>query len=917
MMPRTLPAAALLTSIAVMTGYAADQWPPTSLRPLAPDAPVLTPEEEMKTFVMPPGYRVELVASEPMIQDPVVIDWDPNGRLWVVEMPGYMIDMTASNELDPTGRIVVLEDTDRDGRMDKRTVFAEDLVLPRAIKVLDQGVLIAEPPNLWLMKDTNNDLKADTREPVTDRYGRREANVEHNANGLLWALDNWMYTSEVDMYLRLKNGTFEVQTTLSRGQWGVSQDDAGRIYRNTNSSALFVDLIPARYFLRHPGLVRTRGLYELLGGAELNETWPIMPTPGVNRGYQTGVLRDDKTLASFTAVNAPTVFRGDRLPADMYGNVFLAEPSGNLVSRVIIEDTGRSLRGRKAYERAEFLASSNERFRPVYMSSAPDGTLYIVDMYHGIIQHKGYITEYLRDQILSRKLEQQIHRGRLWRVVHETTQRGEQPSLQSASPAALVQTLSHPNGWWRDTAQRLLVERGNAAAVAPLTTMAESDGDQRARLHALWALDGIDRLQPSTVIKALGASSRDVRVSGLRLSERFAATDPAVQTAILGRVEDGDWWVRQQLAATLAGLPAERRDTALVTLLERHGDDPVLVDAALSGLRNGESGVLMRLLTAAQTPQKEAAIAMLAATIVRSGQDDRVREVFALIADDQRPEWQRSMLLRGAEVALLGVPAPPAVVARGGGAGGRAGRGPVDDTAPGGRAGPGGAPAFPRGGEAAARGAGGRATPAGGRGADAEAGGARAGGGGRGGRGGGGGQLLMLREAPAALVALASAPGELSQRAAAVLARVGWPGKPGMPAPVAPLSPEEQQRFAAGEQVYKNLCLACHQADGRGLDKVGPPLVESALALATAGVPARIVLNGKEGTTGLMPPLGATMSDADVAAVLTYVRRSWGHTASAVTPAAVAETRKAVAARLRPWTNAELQALGFGGAQQP
>ena len=243
-----------------------------------------------------------------------------------------MPDLPATAERDPTGRIVVLEDVDDDGKMDKRTIFLDGLVLPRALKVLDRGVLVAEPPNLWLAHDTNGDLRADTKELVTDTYGQREAGPEHNANGLMWALDNWIYTSEHDSYLRLKNGRFEVQKTLSRGQWGLSMDDAGRIYRNTNEAALFVDLVPARYFMRHPALLRTRGAYESLNSEGVNTVWPVRPTRGVNRGYQEGVLRPDGRLARFTSVSAPTVYRGDRLPPDLSGNVFVVEPAANLVS---------------------------------------------------------------------------------------------------------------------------------------------------------------------------------------------------------------------------------------------------------------------------------------------------------------------------------------------------------------------------------------------------------------------------------------------------------------------------------------------------------------------------------------------------------------------------------------------------------
>src|SRR5262245_30658959 len=195
----------------------------------ASDAPVLSPADEMKTFRLAPGYRVELVASEPMVEEPVALDWDQEGRLWVVEMLGYMQDLTATIEREPIGRVSVLEDVDNDGKMDKKTVFLDRLVLPRAIKVLDRGVLIGEPPNLWFARDTNGDLRADTKDLVTNTFGRLEANVEHNANTLLWAMDNWIHTSETDVYLRERQGKFEVAKTLARGQWGASQDDYGRI----------------------------------------------------------------------------------------------------------------------------------------------------------------------------------------------------------------------------------------------------------------------------------------------------------------------------------------------------------------------------------------------------------------------------------------------------------------------------------------------------------------------------------------------------------------------------------------------------------------------------------------------------------------------------------------------------------------
>ena len=873
----------VLVSVATAVGFQSSPinrpWPP-GVQKVSDESPVLSPSDAVKTFYMPPGYRVELVASEPLIQDPTVMDWDLQGRLWVVEMTGFVRDLdTPEPNLDPIGNVVVLEDTNRDGVMDKRTVFADKLAIPRAVKVLEHGVLIAEPGSVWLMRDTNGDLRADTRELITNNYGRREGSVEGNANGLFWGLDNLIHTAAADVFFRLRDGRIEVHPTLSRGEWGVTQDDAGRIYRNTNSSALHVDLVPTPYYARHPALLRTRGSYQSFAdmNAQLNTVWPVRPNPGTNRAYQAGVDRPDGTLENFTAVCAPTIYRGDRLPAELYGNAFVAEPAANFVSRIVLNDDGATLRARKAYDNAEFLASTDERFRPVYISNAPDGALYIVDMYRGIIQDRASTTVYLRDQILARKLDQPIGLGRIYRVVHESTRLDTTAPFASATPVQLVEALSHPNGWRRDTAQRLLVERGNKSVVPALVRLAQTATDPRTRLHALWSLDGLDSLTPSIVTKALNDAARDVRSSAVRLAERWLA-EPShpIQAEVLKRLDDSDWTVREQLAASLGVLPIGPRETAIATLLERHAADPVTMDAALSGLQGREAAVLDKLMqSTSQTPQREAAITMIAATIVRSEEETSVQRLFASLADDSRPSWQRAALLGGAEVALLGAPMPGSPAGRRGGAATAAANAPCP-TCPGGRAGPGGAYAFPR-------------PPATGRGS--------------------GPRTLRLKTEPVALSTTAARTDDLAARAGRVLARVEWPGKPGVAAPAAALTAAEQQRFEAGRDIYRNICQACHQPDGRGQEKVAPTLIGSALALAAPEIPARVLLHGKEGPVGLMPPVGSVLTDEQIANALTYVRREWGQSGSVVDAAVVKTVRDTTAARTRPWTHDELMAL--------
>ena len=696
------------------------------------------------------------------------MDWDLEGRLWVVEMTGFVRSMDAPEpNHERIGRVVVLEDVNLDGRMDRRTVFADGLILPRALKVLDRGVLVGEPGNLWFMRDTNGDLKADRKELVTNLYGRLHGSVEGNANSLLWAMDNWIHTAGSDVFLRWKDGQFEVRRTLLRGEWGASQDDGGRIYRNTNESALHVDFVPTPYFARNPNLLRTRGSYDALRDDEnlVNLVWPVRTNPGTNRAYQSGIDRPDGTLERFTAVCAPLVYRGNRLPAELYGNVFVAEPAANLVGRIVLEDDGTTLRARKAYDVGEFLASTDERFRPVYLSNAPDGTLYIVDMYRGVIQDRSSTTIYLRDYIAEKKLDAPVGLGRIYRVVHETTSRDARVSLTKTAPIDLVPLLSHPNGWRRETAQRLIVERAGALTppaqsrlVSALSTVAGTAPDWRARVHALWTLDGIDRIEPGLVIKALEDKARDVRVAALRISERWLgeANHPA-QPAVLARVNDTDWAVRRQLAATLGVLPPGARESAIVALLERHAGDPVTMDAALSGLRGSELAAIGVLANrpGGETPERAATLSMLAAMLVRSAEDSSVQALLGRVADPARPEWERSALLGGAEIALLNGSMPGNPPRRGGPPSATA-NAPCP-TCPGSRGGPGGAYAFP--GVREAQQAAATGTSAG---------------------RGGGGPRLRLRQEPAALTTLAAGTGEMSTRAAAVLARVEWPTKPGV-----------------------------------------------------------------------------------------------------------------------------------------
>ena len=834
-------AAVAAVTFGVVQG-AQQTWPP-AVTPGPAGSPALTAEESMKTIVVPPGYRVELVASEPMVIDPILVEFDADGRMGVVEMPGFAMDMDMNDSREPIGRVVVLEDTNDDGTMDKRTIFADGLILPRAIKPVDGGVLVGEPPHLWLMRDTNGDLKMDTKEVVADSYGRVEANPEHNANSLVWGLDNWIYTSEHAWHLRFNAGKYEVVPTLARGQWGGSIDDAGRVYRNVNSAPLFVDFTLARYFMRNPNVARTRGLYEPVISIQDAVVWPIRPTRGVNRGYRDQFFRDDDSSVILQSASTPLVYRGDRLPKDTHGDAFVTDSTTNLVHRfTMVDDGSGNITARNAYEKGEIFASTDERMRPVSLSNGPDGTLYIVDMYRGVVQDVQYHTEFLVDYIRSNKLEMPIGRGRIWRLTHDTTQRDRKPQLSTETSAGLVPYLSHPNGWWRDTAHQTIVQRQDRT-VAPAVKALMRSSDWRVKLHAMGVLDGLGALDVETVQLALADTHPDVRAWGLRWSEKWLAEpNHPLAAAALNLINDSNWIVRRQLAATIGELPAAARVAPATTLLERFGGDAMTVDATISSLRGMEHEVFARLTQAQAKPVESDSIAMLVAAIARGGNLSQVQAILAAVADGTRSEPVRQAMLQGLDAGL------PA--AGGAGRGGRGGPAPTT--------------------------------------------------------------RVTLPGEPVALTTLAGSTGALADAAKAVVAKLDWVGKPAPVVTVAPLTPEEMKSFTAGTEIYKNLCIACHLPTGQGLDKVAPSLVGSPLLVGNAGIPTRILLGGKEGTIGLMPPLNM-LNDEQIANVLTYVRREWGNTASAVTAESVQEIRGLTSTRKRPWTNEELLPAGRGG----
>ncbi|HEV7866548.1 MAG TPA: c-type cytochrome [Chthoniobacteraceae bacterium] len=602
---------------------------------LPPPKP-LTPEEELATFKIAPGFRAELVAAEPMVDTPVALSWDENGRMFVCEMRGYMHDVDGKGEDQPLGRIVVLEDTNADGQMDKRTVFADGLILPRAVMCVNGGALVGEPPFLWFMKDTNGDGKADVKEQVDDKFGSRTGQPEHMANSPTWLLDNWIQSANHSTRYRLRGGKFVAESTASRGQWGMSQDDFGRPFYNFNSDFLRANFVPDSLGRRNPNFPSITGLGVQVLPSQV--CWPSHPTPGVNRGYEPKQLREDGTLASSTATCGAAIYRGGLFPTEFAGNAFIPEPSGNLVKRVIIDEKDAVLTARNAYDKAEFWTSTDERFRPVNAYTGPDGALYVVDMYRGVIQHKGFLTHYLIANIKDRKLEEPLNCGRIWRIVPDGVKAGA-TKLPSDS-AKLVEALANPNGWVRDTAQRLLVERADTSVVPNLVATVKTAPSSVAKFHALWTLEGLGAVEPGLLSAALVDKDPKVRATAVRLGDRTFVPELAKLT------NEPAAEVQIALGFVLSSYPEGQEAT--LKLARQAGAQTLVRDAILSGLRGRELETVEALLAGPGEMAPREMVASLAQAVLNERRSGRVKTLLKLIAAQEANSPVQRALLEGA-----------------------------------------------------------------------------------------------------------------------------------------------------------------------------------------------------------------------------------------------------------------------------
>lgn len=830
-----------------------------------PAAPVVSAEDAAATMAVEKGFALELVASEPMIHDPVALAFDGNGRIWVAEMLGYMPDIDGKLEESTYGRISVLEDTDNDGKIDKHTVFLEEYLLPRAVALIDadKTLLFADNEQLYeaeILIDEKGTISSGKVTVVDENYAEG-GNPEHKPNGLVTALDNWIYSAKSDQRYKKVKGIWVKEKTEARGQWGIVQDNYGRLLTNTNSNLITVEEIAPGLRVRNPNFPFRTSVTSTIKDQKL---WPSRINPGVNRGYMEGTLDENGYLNTPTAASGMAFYRGDQFPEEFADNLFITEPAGNLVKRAIMTEGDDGMRTIKsAYEGAEFLTSTDERSRMVNAYTAPDGTLYLIDFYRGILQHKVYMTSYLRAQIEARGLDTPIGLGRIWRVRHLQGGAGSgPPQMQQQSSLDLVAHLSHANGWWRDTAQRLIIERGEADEVVPsLKKIVVGDADELAKIHAIWTLEGLGGFDAATLEAALLSDLPRVAAEAIRAAESFVTGAESDEIfALLSRFEGaGHLLLRRQLAATL-GLFGEKAVAILAERVTKDEKDLLTGDLAVSGLSGHELAFFKAL------PSTHNLRAPLIETLVRRNDRKELGELAALL---ETPGGFRALakasvtMRRTSEViALLGVLADPATDAK-------IRVGIVEGMLSGGK--------------------------------DKKF------------------KPMPVTEL-AALEAAAKQSGvdATKAKALAALFTVGTGEE------VVYLTTEEHQRqFREGEALYQQICLACHQAHGNGQQYLAPPLVgaewvleseQRLIAIVVDGVMGPIEVMGKIYTVPEIQPMmpglrhNPDLTDEKLAAIMTYVRNAWGNAAPPVTGEAVARYRAAVAARA-PYTAEEVKKL--------
>lgn len=628
-----------------------------------PRSTPLSPEEALKSFEIAPGFKLELVAAEPLVTDPIAICFDENSRMYVVEMRGY-----SENREDKISRIRLLEDTDSDGKYEKSTIFADGLLWPTAIHCWKGGVFVADAPDLFYLKDTNGDGVADERKVVLTGFGT--SNVQGLVNTMQWSLDNRLViaisssgavlrrpedppTKAVTIRGRdiaLDPNTMEFTPITGGAQHGATWDRWGNRFVCSNSDHIQHCVIDDRYLARNPYLAAANMRRSIaVDGPQADvyrisplEPWRIVRTRlRVNKVVPGIVEGGGRPGGYFTGATGVTIYDGDAWPEEFKGLAFIGDVGSNIVHRKKLTPVGASFKAERIDEKKEFLASRDTWFRPVQFANAPDGCLYVIDMYRETIEHPASIPPILKKHL---DLTSGRDRGRIWRVVHRSWKSPRAAKSTGKAVDALPAMLQSSNGWDRETAARLLYERGPDLSKQELDKIARTGGPE-GEIRALHLLVSLSTLTPQRLLLSMDAEDPHIREHAVRLAERLVENSPEVRARLRSMGRDEDFRVRFQLALTLGQLPADLRVAALKDIWQQNPADADLRTAVLSSLADGAGLMLAQIAADEKLATSEPGKELIRALAVQIGKQQRPEDIAQLVKTLAQWSEQKSPLL--------------------------------------------------------------------------------------------------------------------------------------------------------------------------------------------------------------------------------------------------------------------------------
>lgn len=626
----------------------------------------LPPSEALASFELVDGFQIEQIAAEPLVADPVDMEIDEQGRMYVVEMHGYPLDKSGS------GKVKLLSDEDGDGIMDKSKVFAGDLKFPTGVMRWKKGILVTDPPNLLYFEDADEDGKAEIRDTLLTGFAL--SNPQHNFNNPMLGIDNWIYLANESAItakvfteefgdagspvhfagkagapklarnaegrrVRLKPDEFQLEITSSASQFGQTYDQWGRHFLVSNANHIYHEVFQAPYAGRNPDMLISGTTVAVSDHGRAAEVFPITVDP------EHQLLTD---IGVFTSACGITAYNGGLFPAPYDRVVFVAEPVGNLVHADLVRENGATFTASRLLEEKEFLASRDPWFRPVNHYVGPDGALYVIDYYRRVIEHPEWMAEGAEQ---SKDLYDGIDQGRIYRI----TPKGTPPAswsqgldLAGLTDAELVPLLGHAAAWYRRNAQRLLLDRKAQVAVPLLREMLGQDTSTHGRLHAAWTLQGLGALTAGDVKALLNDSEGGIRENAILLSESFLKTDPDLFKSLAALRDDPLIWVRFQLLCTLGALSTPGANALRKEMLFEDIRYPWMQLAALSAVDPGyeeQLNTAIRRFNAAD-PAYAALLRRLGSMLVARDGLPGVRSLLRRAMLNQRDEgaWQAALL---------------------------------------------------------------------------------------------------------------------------------------------------------------------------------------------------------------------------------------------------------------------------------